>query len=231
MRYYRDRWGAQQLYFKDGEIDEIAEDQLRIGGFLPPADAGRVDIEGFVERHLGAHLDVGAELEPDILGTTELRPGEAPVVLVNRQLTDAAFEVDEFSGTLGRWRATVAHEATHVLLHARLFDLNAGQQTMFAGEPTGGEALVRCLKRDGSFGGRAVDPREYQANLGMAALLMPRSIFGAAARSLLDASRAHAAVVEQLARRFEVSRQATRIRLTALGMVLDAGSAPRLFEA
>jgi Zn-dependent peptidase ImmA (M78 family) len=143
-------------------------------------------------------------------------------------LTDAAFEVDEFSGTLGRWRATVAHEATHVLLHARLFDLNADQQTLFASEAADETPLVKCLKRDGSFAGPAVDPREYQANLGMAALLMPRSVFTSVARSLLDAAGAYGSIVEQLARRFAVSRQATRIRLAGLGFAMENPS-PGLF--
>jgi hypothetical protein len=223
MRYYRDRNGAQQLYLTDAEIDQIAEDELRKAGLLPRVDSCRVDIEGLIERHLGAHLDVGATLDADILGTTEFWKGEPPVILINRELTDAAFEVDEFSGTLGRWRATLAHEATHVILHPLLFELNAAQESMFAPAERSEGEIVRCFKRDSSFAGRTNDPREYQANKGMAGLLMPRSVFGQVARDVLPALKLVPAVVEHLARQFEVSRQATRIRLASLGFTSPAG--------
>jgi hypothetical protein len=183
---------------------------------MPSSADCRVDIEAFVEQYLGATLDVGAGLDDDVLGVTQFARGERPTILVNRDLTDAAFEVDEYSGTLGRWRATLAHEATHVMLHAMLFELNADQRTMF-GDATA-EPDRTCYKRDGSFGYRARDPREFQANKGMAGLLMPRAVFGEAARNLVDRTTP-VELVERLAREFEVSRQATRIRLSALGFL------------
>ncbi len=54
MRWYRDTDGVQQLYVKDAQIDEIAESELQRAGLMPSADACRVDIDRFVERHLGA---------------------------------------------------------------------------------------------------------------------------------------------------------------------------------
>ncbi len=156
MRWYRDHEGTQQVYLKDAEIDEITEGELRKAGLMPTVDTCRVDIEVFVERHLGAHLDLGAALDDDVLGVTELRRGEPARILINRDLTDSAFEIDEYSGTLGRWRATLAHEGTHVLLHGFLFDLDPDQQSMFA-ETIADDRLVRCYKRDTSFAGRSRD--------------------------------------------------------------------------
>jgi hypothetical protein len=178
-----------------------------------------------VERHLGAQLDLGAALGDDVLGVTELRGGEPARILINRDLTGSTFEIDEYSGTLGRWRATVAHDGVHVLLHGLLFELNPNQQTMFDAETIADDRVVRCYKRDTSFAGRSRDPREFQANKGIAALLMPRSVFGEAARDLVAASETTPQIVEQLARRFEVSRQAARIRLSALGFLSSEGTA------
>lgn len=225
MRWYRDHEGIQQVYLKDAEIDEITEGELRKADLMPTVGTCRVDIEVFVERHLGAHLDLGAALDDDVLGVTELRRGEPATILINRDLTDSAFEIDEYSGTLGRWRATLAHEGTHVLLHGFLFELDPDQQSMFDEDTIPDDRLVRCYKRDTSFAGRSRDPREFQANKGMAALLMPRSVFGEAARDLVAASEMTPQIVEQLARRFEVSRQAARIRLSSLGFLNSEGAA------
>lgn len=222
MRYYRDAKGAQQLFLTDAEIDQIAEDELQKANLMPTPGSGSVDIEDFVEHYLGARLDAGAHLEVDVLGTTEFRRGEPPVIRVNRVLTDAAFEVDEYSGTLGRWRATLAHEATHVLIHPLLFELNPAQEAMFDNDGSSDGDVVLCLKRDTTFAGRSRDPREYQANKGMAALLMPRAVFSQVAREAATAPLAPR-LVEHLARQFEVSRQATRIRLTSLGFLTPEG--------
>jgi hypothetical protein len=222
MRWYRAADGSQQLYLKDATIEDIAESELRAAHLMPATASPVVDIEAFIERHLKAILDAGASLEPTILGLTELRAGEPPRVLINRDLTDAAVEEDGFSGSLGRWRATLAHEASHVLLHRFLFELNTDQTTMFEGPEPESAHLFRCLKREVNFGARPGDPREVQANKGMAALLMPRTLYGEIARSAVSA-RTELELIEELARTFQVSRQATRIRLQTLGFLEHDG--------
>jgi hypothetical protein len=224
IRWYRAADGSPQVYIKDSTIEEIAEVELYRAGLLPKDDQAVVDIEGFIERHLGANLDVGAELDADVLGLTELRAGSKAQVRINRDLTNAAVEVDVYSGTLGRWRATLAHEAAHVMLHSFLFELNADQETLFDNEPADQARLFRCLKREVVFAGRGGrDPREVQANKGMAALLMPRTLFGAQAREAAPTVTVDE-LVDQLARLFEVSRQATRIRLGTLGFIEPDGT-------
>ena len=155
MRWYRDHEGTQQVYLKDAEIDEITEEELRKAGLMPTVDTCRVDIEVFVERHLGAQLDLGAALGDDVLGVTELRGGEPARILINRDLTGSAFEIDEYSGTLGRWRVTVAHEGVHVLLHGLLYELNPNQQTMFDAETR--RRLRRPLLQAGHLDRRAIE--------------------------------------------------------------------------
>ena len=105
-----------------------------------------------------------------------------PKVSINKDLTGAALDDDETQpGILGRWRATVAHEATHVMVHRCLFNLNEDQRSLFAeleaAEPEV-KHLQRCMKRDVLFRGSGTsDWREIQANMGMGALLMPRALF------------------------------------------------------
>lgn len=222
QRWYRAKDGSQQLWLKDSTIEEIAETELHRAGLMP-ATAKPVKIESFIERHLGAILDAGADLEPGVLGLTELRAGAKPRVLVSRDLTDAALEIDDYSGTLGRWRATLAHEAAHVLLHGFLFELNLEQETMFDDVPAPDARLFRCLKREVVFASGGRDPREVQANKGMAALLMPRTLFGATARQLVS-KLSELELIDEVARTFEVSRQACRIRLQTLGFLEPDGS-------
>lgn len=224
MRWYRAKDGNQQLFIKDATLEQIAETELARAGLMPTTNQPVVDIEAFIERHLGADLDAGAVLDSTILGLTELRAGAKPRILVNRDLTDAALEIDAYSGKLGRWRATLAHEAAHVLLHGFMFELNSDQTTLFSSVGHDAQArLFRCLKREVLFVGRSGrDPREVQANRGMAALLMPRSLFGSMARD--RASRMTEAVLSDvLARAFEVSRQAATIRLGTLGFLEPDG--------
>jgi IrrE N-terminal-like domain len=222
MRFYRGQDGSQQFFIKDAALDDLAESELARARLLPTAAAPAVDIEAFIERYLGALLDEGAELESTVLGLTELQVGRPPRVLINRDLSDAAFEEDPGSGTLGRWRATLAHEATHVMIHRVLFELNADQGTLFGDD--GAATMFRCLKREVAFAARPRDPRETQANKGMAGLLMPRTLFGQFARDGRRDSRNEPELIEDLARTFQVSRQAARIRLQSLGFLEPDGT-------
>jgi Zn-dependent peptidase ImmA (M78 family) len=156
--------------------------------------------------------------------------------LINSDLTGAALD-DEDSplGLQGRWRATVAHEGCHVILHRCLFNLNAAQGSLFDlgdGGETPPVRLQRCLKRDVYYSRTASDWREVQANQGMAALLMPRPVFAAACRAELrrlgvERVDQRTPLADTLARRmaemFQVSRQAAVIRLGSLNILSVPG--------
>jgi hypothetical protein len=173
---------------------------------------------------LGAELDLGARLDPGVLGLTELRVGQPARVLVSRDLSDSAFAEEPGSGVLGRWRATVAHEATHVMLHRLLFELNADQGTLFEEGDASSTSLLRCLKREVGYGVRSRGSREWQANKGMTALLMPRGLFAELARREKLAGRTEQELSVWMAAKFAVSRQAAGIRLNTLGFVEPDGS-------
>ena len=239
MRWYRGPEGDERLWLEPSEIETIMEDELRRANLLPSDEEPVVQVERFLEAHLGADLDQYADLGHDVLGVTEFRPGVPPRVLVNKDLTGSAMDADWVApGIQGRWRATLAHEGTHILLHRALFELNADQASLFGPEASPPEAqhLMRCLKREVAFGARVSDWREVQANRGMAALLMPRRIFLPVAKAeirgrastagrLVAGSQVTLDVARALAQRFEVSGQAATIRLTTLGFVSEPGAA------
>ncbi len=234
MRRYRGPNGDERIWFEPSEIEQIMESELRKAAIMPTAEAPVVDLERFVEQRLRVGLDQYATLDASVLGLTEFFEGKAPRISINKDLTGAAVDDDDSPlGVRGRWRATLAHEAAHVLLHRSLYEFAVDNLSLFASDSNRTETkqLHRCLKRDLSFR-RVSDWREVQANQGMAALLMPKSLFAKVARKELetfypgrdkippgDEDR----VAQRLAPLFEVSRHATRIRLSTLGFVTPQG--------
>ncbi|MBY0459664.1 MAG: ImmA/IrrE family metallo-endopeptidase [Gemmataceae bacterium] len=236
MRRYRDRTGDERLWFDDDEIETLVETELAKAGLLPSLDSPVVDVERFVESHLDVQFDPYAALPADTLGQTDFRVGERPLVMINADLSGAALDDDHSPlGLRGRWRATVAHEGCHVMLHRCLFNLNPAQTDLFDSVEGAAEPVVRlqrCLKRDVAYNRRASDWREVQANQGMAALLMPRPVFAAACRAQFDrlgagridqGTRAADDLARRMAELFQVSRQAAAIRLGTLKLLSIPG--------
>ena len=185
---------------------------------MPPKDGCQIDIERLLEVHLGAAVDYAADLDRSVLGYTVF--DVPPRVVVNRRLTDLALSHDASPGQLGRWRATLAHEAAHILLHSRLYEA--------PGSP--GEPPLRCQRTEVQAGSQAHDWREVQANMGMAGLLMPRWLYLAEARTILErrgpvfppldpAEPDGMALADELAVRFGVSHQASALRLVTFGLL------------
>lgn len=235
MRQYRGAGGEECVWYDEDEIERMMEAELRKSGLLPTAEDPVVDLERLIQRHLKAKLDQYAELDAAVLGVTEFVAQQPPKVSINRELTGSALDEDETTpGILGRWRATLAHEAAHILLHRFLFEFAAGNLDLFNRRPDDAQAakkLLRCLKRDLSY--RSVsDWREVQANKGMAALLMPRRVFAEVARGEIDAAYpttktvpagGDERIVAKLAATFQVSRQAARIRMGTLNLISPPG--------
>ncbi len=237
MKRFRDsKTGAERLWIEPGEIEARTEAELVKAGLMPTADVPAIDVEAFVEQHLGAQFDQYASLPPDVLGQTDFRVGAPPLVMVNADLTGAALDDDDSPlGLKGRWRATVAHEACHVLFHRCLYNLSSQQGSLFGEDSDSQEPpqrLQRCLKRDVVYARMGSDWREVQANMGMAALLMPRQLFIAVCQEELlrlgkdrifaDTPQAEA-LAAHLAKAFQVSRQAAMIRLNTLEVLATRG--------
>jgi hypothetical protein len=220
--------GEQRLWLDPGEIETIAEDVLLRAGLMPDITSPVTDLERLIEGHLGADLDQYAELPDEVLGLSRFKRGKPPSVAINRALTAAALDdEDPRPGVLGRWRATLAHEAIHVMLHRALFDSEFAQASLFPGPESPADGLMRCLKRDVGYRSGTSDWREVQANMGMAALMMPSRLFKRVARGELAAldptdAASFQNVVGRLAARFAVSKQAAEIRLGTLNLAGQA---------
>jgi hypothetical protein len=212
----------------------MMEDALRESGLLPTEDNPTVDIERFIQS-LRIRMDQYADLDPSVLGLTEFYSNQPPKILINRDLTGAIDDDSTPPGILGRWRATMAHEASHVVMHRMLFEASQNQQGLFPTEPEKeSHQLMRCLKQAVLFrGGGVSDWREVQANMGMAALLMPQRLFLELASGVIKklhlsgtdltvGSATAAAVSTEMAVFFSVSKQAAAIRLETLGIVAPA---------
>jgi len=236
---YRHRDGDERIWITPNEMEDLMSAELIKAGLMPELSDPVVDLATFVEQHLKAEFDSYAPLDSTVLGETEFRVGARPKVSINKDLTGAALDDDETQpGILGRWRATVAHEATHVIVHRCLFNLNEDQGSLFAeldaAKPEV-KHLQRCMKRDVLFRGSGTsDWREIQANMGMGALLMPKALFVAAFRQEMEQlhldrvdkwSAAVSTLVGQLATRFKVSKQAAGIRFETLELLSQPGQA------
>jgi hypothetical protein len=242
MQWYPGPEGDQRIWYESDEIEQIAAEQLTRAGLLPTLSNPVTDLERFIEEHLRADLDQYADLPEGVLGLTRFPARGHPVVLINKVLTEARDQEEVTPGSVGRWRATLAHEASHIYLHRYLFDpemaqLSGGNRTDV---PTDG-GLMRCLHRDisptmGDWATvrRRSDWREVQANRGKAALLMPRRVFRRVAlremgqlglgNSASENSPNTEALVSAIATTLEVSKQAATIRLKSEGLLKPAGA-------
>ena len=97
----------------------------------------------------------------------------------------------------GRYRFTLAHELAHWILHKKIF--------------TGDNAEAALYKTDS----RTKNAVEWQANYLAAAILMPA---GAVKRAFHQENTTLNAKIKQLAKIFEVSVEAMRIRVSELGL-------------
>ena len=229
MRPYRDPQGRKQFWYTEDEIEAAMSEVLnRRQGATGVSDVVP-DIEDLLEQGLGVVLDQYADLARDLLGVTQFSAVRT-VVQINKDLTGAADADNAPPVDRARWRSTLAHEAAHVILHKSLFEVNENQESLFDLGSADDGSTYHCLKRAVGVGVRSSDPREYQANLGMAALLMPREPFLETARRLAatmsgNGRRLGPSTVAanrlslQLARQFAVSRQAAEIRLDGLGFL------------
>jgi hypothetical protein len=242
VQWYLGPEGDQRIWYDFTEIEEIAAEELRRARLFPSAINPVTNLEQFVESHLNAELDQYADLPEDVLGLTEFPRRGRPKVSINRALTDAADSDDPPAGIVGRWRATLAHEASHVYLHKYLFDpelarLSGSQRGNV--EAYSSERLMRCLhrdinptlERDASGVRTRSDWREIQANRGMAALLMPGRIFKQVYRKqislmnlsdVVDGSPAADLLTSSISKVFRVSKQAARIRLKTEGLMVSS---------
>ncbi len=239
MQWYQGPEGDQRIWYDPEDIEQIATEQLRRAGLMPTLTDPVTDVERLIEVHLGAELDLYATLPDGVLGLTEFPDRGTPKVLIDKTLTEGRDVEGATAGAVGRWRATLAHEASHIFLHRYLFDPDMAQLAGRTGVVDGPGApnnptlsrggLMRCLHRDISSNvpewtstRQRSDWREVQANRSMAALLMPRRVFRRIALREMQqlhlgtppvAAAGAEMLVVVLSDLLQVSKQAAAIRL------------------
>jgi hypothetical protein len=184
------------------------------------------DLTVLLEEY-SADLDLYADLSvdgDDVEGVTDFYPGQKPRVRIsNRLSTDPRLE--------NRLRTTLTHELTHVCFHRFMFDVERSGSLF----NSSAQQVNKC-KRDSIIGARVSDWMEWQAGFGCGAYLMPVSALSQLARDLLgDKSTAQvnsvvgARLIDVVAQRFSVSRDAARVRLLQQRVLTDANVSEALF--
>lgn len=235
MKIIQDSTGKfpRRLWFDDGELEGIASKhrQDALSSIGKPDDLA-LKVDKFVEIYLSSvlkkdiRLDPYADLTrtegPGVLGATYFHDDHLEVK-IQRDLTEEAERTDQW----GRYNSTATHEGGHCILHPVIFEDDPNQQSLFKSEKA---RKISCLQRtiEGEYTG---EWWEYQANQVMANLLMPRDLFlqhfirernAYGIRDnvgLVRDSHLFDAVVGYLARTFEASKQAVRIRLKELNQI------------
>lgn len=178
-------------------------------------------------------LDPYADLsayEGSVEGVTEFWPGRKPLVKISLDLSES-------ENRENRLRTTLTHEFGHVRLHGYLFAMGTSTADLFGGVRK--SDVISC-KRDTLITAPKSDWMEWQAGYACGAVLMPASLV----RRLADAYRrannlyglisptsTHGrALMEATVTDFQVSRDAARVRLSALGILGAPGAAGSLFD-
>jgi hypothetical protein len=210
--------------YKSGEeIDYECEKVVRSYLSLSPAEPLPLLLStdlltGMIEAH-AERLDLFADLEENVEGATDIPADGPPSVRINRRLSAA-------SHLTNRLRNTLAHEFYHLFFHVSLYQEKWKQMELFcdAGE------RISCT-RETILKGKRVDWREWQAAYGAGALLMPATVLRQLVCDFVRiyrpppymvGSRESASVVTFVASRFDVSRDAARVRLLQKGLLTSS---------
>lgn len=220
-------WG-QRLWFEEHEFDAMMDEVRHKAGQLVVTPGRGVDVEGIFENVFKVVPDY-IELPQGILGKTVFHRDGRFEVYVSRALSD---EADSDAVARRRLRATLAHECAHVVEHGHLHLIDGLTLPLF-GETEPPAPKVLCRQESvGSFNVGGYDGQwwEYQANRGMASLLLPKRLVsefvqGRLAskgfRTMDDALKAEAAepLVRAVMSTFDASMQLVMYRLRELGIL------------
>lgn len=177
MRITQDKTGtfSERPYYKEKEIEQICSQELQRVGLYPKSPEP-VRIERFIEKRFRITPSYEYDLPKATIGFTEFGP-EGPIrVVISGTLVEQDDEV-----SFRRVSTTLAHEAGHCLLHSYLFPLSKGSASLFSEEMSREPSKILC--RGNTIDGMAQRSKrytgkwwEFQANLAMAALLLPRPL-------------------------------------------------------
>ena len=228
MRVYKARSGpfSEQPFYKPEEVESMCIDELSKVDLLP-STPGPVRIERFVEKRFKV-TPAYEELPEGVLGLIEFGPQGVRRIAVSQALAEEGSKSAE-----RRISTTLAHEAGHGLLHAHLFVLGEKPASLFRGDPYPNESGILCRGEDiqgvpEQRKKKKYEWWEYQANMAIGPLLLPKSLVMAAMqpflvkKGLLEIEGREEAI-KALGEIFEVNPVVVRIRLEALFPPASAG--------
>jgi hypothetical protein len=215
---------SDKPFYKESELESICNDELSRLNFMP-SQPQPIRIDRFVERRFVA--PTYEDLGEGILGLSKFSVDGVVEIIVSEQLDAESGKVSE-----RRVRTTLAHEAGHCLLHARLFAREFSKQPLFADYTDPNKPKVLCREKvSGSH--YAGDWWEVQANMAMACLLLPKCLVEIAIepylttqgllglQSLEQVNRGRAE--RELAEIFDVNPVVVRYRMDQLYPVIADG--------
>ncbi len=216
---------AEKPFFKREEIEQLCRDELARCD-LYPSEPAPIRIDRFVEKRFKVRPSY-EDLPAGLLGFTLFGDKGVEQIVVARALDEDGTQPAE-----RRLRTTLAHESGHGLLHAHLFAFGALPELLFGDAVTADVPKILCREGGvsgvGAGTGRKPPYRwwEFQANLAMSTLLLPKSLVEQALNSLLirqgfAANRTLAVDSRERAIRllsdiFDVNSVVARIRLDGL---------------
>jgi hypothetical protein len=227
MRTYRSKSGpfAEQPFYEAAEVESMCMDELQKVN-LYPSEPAPIRIDRFIEKRFSIQPTY-EDLPRGLLGFTRFGVNGVEQIVVAKALDDEGTKPAE-----RRLRTTLAHEGGHGLLHAHLFVLGPRPDSLF-GDGLAADA-PKILCREGGVSGVGETEKkkppyrwwEFQANLAMSALLLPKPLVGKVLeailtvqgtfrQTILPAERRKDAV-HLLAATFDVNPIVATIRLEAL---------------
>jgi hypothetical protein len=167
----------ERPYFSDAEIERLCLDELTRHGLLPTEPAA-VRIDRFIEKRFGKSHSY-ADLPDGVLGLTRFGTAGVEEIVLATSLEDDMSKPSE-----RRLRTTLAHEVGHALLHSHLFAL--GQQRPLLGDWTDRSAPKVLCREPGLKSHYKGDWWEYQANMVMGTILLPKNLVMKALQPYLE---------------------------------------------
>ena len=212
---------CRRLYLHENRIEDVCRTALSAVDLMP-SSPGPIRIDRFIFLRFGIEEEFKS-LPEHIMGCAKFTRQGLKRIIINRQLAEEEGMVSRF-----RVRSTLAPEAGPGLFHTDLFveKLNVESAGQLFGEESG---IFESVAKDGFLcraeAGMQSVPKfewwEYQANLAMAALLLPKNLLIEAARAELPRVLSGPGSFEdrvaeaerQLSTLFVVSRRMISIRL------------------
>ena len=228
MKTYKAKRGPfnERPYYELKDVETICLDELRAVGLYPKTPSP-IRIERFLEKRFEVtpHYD---DLPDGVLGFTVFGADGVEEIVIARSLDEDGSQQAE-----RRIRTTMGHEGGHGLLHAHLFVLN--RAPLFGLSNESGKPKVLCrdeFKAASPNGSIRYDGRwwEYQANMAMSALLLPRPLVEIVVESFMIKTgflrrldeKYREEAVQKLAGVFEVNPVVARIRVNDMYLVTDS---------